>query len=361
MGFIKRIFSKPDVPVSLGRLVLATRRYRTMTLVLSILTTILTALIYLLLIWPAFLPSDPSNPAVASLVVSEPFQQRTNQNFIDLEQFNNRKKGEFVKRPNEFRYIDPSRTGLLITANYSLVPREDQDSPNPGTLVEPQLRYQSEFSVRISPPLLIVFVAVLSFELVWIFYVLRGRSRAEIDFENRALSEFFNVQEADEVANVSLDAQIARLRNILRNFHAFYKELTRRYNNRTSIVVKDEYDVQDILRALLMLHFKVVKPEEYTPSHAGKASRIDFLLHDEELAVEVKMTRDDLRDKEIGDELLIDIGRYKIHQKCKKLVCFIYDPRELLKNPQALQSDLANGSHGIEVEVIVAPARYHVQ
>ena len=52
------------------------------------------------------------------------------------------------------------------------------------------------------------------------------------------------------------------------------------------------------------------------------------------------MVRDGLRDREIGDELLQDIARYKDHPDCSTLVCFVYDPKGHLKNPHGLASDI---------------------
>jgi REase_DpnII-MboI len=52
--------------------------------------------------------------------------------------------------------------------------------------------------------------------------------------------------------------------------------------------MKDEYDVQDSLHALLKLHFDDVRREEWTPSYAGSQSRMDFLLKREKIVVETK-------------------------------------------------------------------------
>ena len=61
-------------------------------------------------------------------------------------------------------------------------------------------------------------------------------------------------------------------------FHLVARQLRFRHDNRATLDIQDEYDVQDLLHALLLLHFVDVRPEEYTPSYAGKASRMDFLL-----------------------------------------------------------------------------------
>lgn len=72
---------------------------------------------------------------------------------------------------------------------------------------------------------------------------------------------------------------------------------SKRYDQRGTISVTDEYDVQDIFGALLKLHFTDVRPEEWTPSYACNASRMDFLLKPEQVVVEAKMTKKGLGQK----------------------------------------------------------------
>lgn len=76
--------------------------------------------------------------------------------------------------------------------------------------------------------------------------------------------------------------------NVLERFPAFCRQLKKRYNGRDSIEVNDEYDVQDLVHALLTLHFDDVRPEEASPSYAGSSSRQDFLLKKEKIVIEVK-------------------------------------------------------------------------
>ena len=62
-------------------------------------------------------------------------------------------------------------------------------------------------------------------------------------------------------------------------------------------------------------------------AHAdGGASRMDFLLKNEKLVVEAKMTRAALTEKQIGEQLIVDAAGYSTHPDCTILVCFIYDP-----------------------------------
>ena len=113
-----------------------------------------------------------------------------------------------------------------------------------------------------------------------------------------------------------------------------------RHSSRSTLEIEDEYDVQDLLHALLKIHFDDIRAEEWTPSYAGGSSRMDFLLKNEQIVVEVKKTRKNLSDREVGEQLLIDIAKYSRHQDCKILVCFVYDPEARIGNLTGLENDL---------------------
>lgn len=146
------------------------------------------------------------------------------------------------------------------------------------------------------------------------------------------------------------------VKRLLTRFHAVVVALRTRHAERPPFTIADEYDVQDLLRALLHLDFEDIRPEEWTPSYAGGSSRMDFLLKPEQVVVEVKKTRKGLSDREIGEQLIIDVTKYRGHPDCKTLVCFVYDPEERIHNPAALQ-DLARKEADFEVLVVVAPRR----
>jgi hypothetical protein len=60
-------------------------------------------------------------------------------------------------------------------------------------------------------------------------------------------------------------------------FHAVVRQLRERRENRPTLDVTDEYDAQDLFHALLTIHFDDIRSEEWSPSYAGGASRMDFL------------------------------------------------------------------------------------
>ena len=134
---------------------------------------------------------------------------------------------------------------------------------------------------------------------------------------------------------------------IFKHFRRFAVELSRRHDGRETLRIQDEYDVQDLLRALLSLYFDDVRAEEWTPSYAGSSLRIDFLIPEIEAVIEVKKTRPTMTDKSLSEELIVDIEKYQAHPNCKKIYCFVYDPDMILRNPAAIRNDLEKKREGL--------------
>lgn len=143
--------------------------------------------------------------------------------------------------------------------------------------------------------------------------------------------------------------------NICRRFPLYIEELKRRYNKRESLSVADEYDLQDLLRSTLKLHFDDVRQEEWNPSYGGAQSRSDLLLKPERVVIEIKMTRTGLTQRKLIEQLTVDKAQYKGHPDCETLICFVYDPGHHLGNPSALEQDLAESTDGMRTLVVVAP------
>jgi len=163
---------------------------------------------------------------------------------------------------------------------------------------------------------------------------------------------------ASQSRHEDLDAPATALpliEKICLRFHLVVGQLRSRHEERETLDVKDEYDVQDLMHALLRLFFEDVRPEEWTPSYAGKSSRMDFLLKNESIVLEAKKTRPGLGSKQVGDELIVDIARYKGHAECKTLVCFVYDPDGRITNPRGLENDLTRKDGDMNVKVFVVP------
>jgi hypothetical protein len=180
-----------------------------------------------------------------------------------------------------------------------------------------------------------------------------------------ALSGMVNALKAEENRRTrpggprspALPSAGSRLVQLINTFHRVALKLQKRHANRAAFLIEDEYDVQDLLGALLETQFDDVRREEWGPSYAGGSTRADFLLKDGSILVETKMTREGLLDKQIGDQLLIDIAHYKQRSDVAGLICFVYDPDHRLRNPRGLEKDLSQNGDGFKVRVMVRPLR----
>jgi hypothetical protein len=143
------------------------------------------------------------------------------------------------------------------------------------------------------------------------------------------------------------------LERIFRRLPDFLAPLQTRQRERQPLVVEDEYDLQAVVHALLAALFDDVRPEDYVPERAGSRSRVDFLLKAERIVVETKMTRTGLGAKEVGEELIIDIERYKAHPSCDALVGLVFDPDRLIQNRRALEADLTRKTDGLVVRLYI--------
>ncbi|CUY35037.1 Uncharacterised protein [Serratia marcescens] len=188
----------------------------------------------------------------------------------------------------------------------------------------------------------------------------KGYYATNYEILSKQLKPVFDAAKADlaysqpEVIAPSGDKDLELIISILKKFPAFCRKLKQRYSDRATIEIKDEYDVQDLVHALLTIHFDDIRPEEYTPSFAGASSRQDFLLKKEKIVIEVKKTRKTLGARQIGEELITDMTRYRVHPDCETLVCFVYDPEGWVSNPSGLITDLEAANSEGKVRVVIA-------
>ncbi len=155
----------------------------------------------------------------------------------------------------------------------------------------------------------------------------------------------------DEVLPDPLDA----LRKICLRFHAVARQLRLRKDYRTTLEVEDDYDLQDLLCALLKLEFDEVGADEWTPPYAGGSTRTTLLLNGEQIAVVTKKTRSGLTTKELAEQISADARHYSARKSCEHFFCFIYDPEGRIGSPTRLESDLTSVSDRHTIHVLVAP------
>ena len=152
-----------------------------------------------------------------------------------------------------------------------------------------------------------------------------------------------------------LDDPMAGLRKVCTRFHLVARQLRLRRDYRATLEVEDEYDVQDLLYALLRLEYDEVGTEDWCPAYGDGATRTSYLLHKECVVVIAKKTKTGLTAKELAEQIKIDSHHYSGRADCRTLVCFIYDPEGRVGNPRGLESDLTMVSDAFTLEVIIAP------
>lgn len=145
------------------------------------------------------------------------------------------------------------------------------------------------------------------------------------------------------------------IKGLCSRFHAVARQLRLRGEYRATLSVEDEFDAQDLLHAILRTQFDDIGTDEWTPSYAAGSPRTTFLLNDGRLAVLVKKTRPGLTAKDLKDQLKIDADRYRTHDRCATLLCFMYDPEGRIGNPRGLEADLTSVSDSFIIDVLVAP------
>jgi hypothetical protein len=171
-----------------------------------------------------------------------------------------------------------------------------------------------------------------------------------IEFKNVAESVLLPYKTRTEIDKTS-----QLLERVLERFPVVVREISRRHDNRPSFGIRDEYDVQDFLRGLLRIFFDDIRDEEWTPSFAGASARMDLLLKNEQIVIEVKMAHKGVGEKQIREQLIIDKAYYKGHKDCKKLYFFIYDPEGRIKNPRGFEKDLSDRIGDFETKVLIVP------
>jgi hypothetical protein len=335
---------------------MATKKLRALTIMLMVLIALMALGSYSSQVAPAFeKPTVADNSAVRELVASKDYQGTMSQVFAEVRDYNRWSRGI---KPDPCDYIAIS-VGPFVTVTAVVHALDNAKRGGGEESNSPAFRFETEYSVSLTIAGLVLFLIFEVFLLAGIVYARWiYTSRYQLGYEDRIIAEYYQLPGDSRLTSVTAEAQcLFVLEKILLGFHRFCLQLERRKRNREGLKVVGEYDVQDLLLPLLRLTFSDVRSEESVPSEAGSNSRIDFLIQDHGIAIEVKYVRRSGDDARIGDEMLADRARYFSHPNCKQLVFFVYDPNTLLDNAQGMISGVANDGPNQPVRVVVSPVR----
>ena len=168
------------------------------------------------------------------------------------------------------------------------------------------------------------------------------------DIEKTLLKVMFVNKSSDEV-----------VRDILNNFsNAIQKIINGRRSNHPDFKIEDEYDVQDILYVILKSIFPNLRDEDPISKVGAKSTKIDLIIREEKILIEVKMIKTkDLNETHFIEQLKVDFESYHECKWLRKLFCFVYDPYKKtrdISNFNDLNGERTKGEHNYNVEVIVA-------
>jgi hypothetical protein len=145
----------------------------------------------------------------------------------------------------------------------------------------------------------------------------------------------------------------ALLERLLRGLPRVVRELRSRHSTRPAFCVEDEYDLEDLVRALLALEFDRVRPEKRTPAYSS-GTRTDFWLPGAHTVVSVKYVLRGVQPARLVEQLQDDSAYYRGRESCNNLIAFIYDPEGILRQPATLERAWSGGENGLNVRCVIA-------
>lgn len=155
-----------------------------------------------------------------------------------------------------------------------------------------------------------------------------------------------------------VQSDIALVGSLARRFHEAVLSLSQHPHGGEILNINNEWDCQYLFRSILAAYIPDVRDEEWNPSVAGTSARCEFYLKTLRTMVELKYVRKASDQKKIKSELAVDFVDYANNPNVDRLVCLVYDPQHLLKNPAAVRSDLSGAKQGLEmVNVVISPPR----
>lgn len=155
--------------------------------------------------------------------------------------------------------------------------------------------------------------------------------------EHLAMNE--NAEAASIILYHRLEKKFARFRyknlnsievikKIFNNFQDSIKHLTsNRRKGHPIFEIKDEYDIQDLSYLALRSIFDKLQFENPHFKSGGTNSKVDLMLVDEGIDIELKMIKQtDADEKTFIRQIKIDINDYATWRGLKDLIVFVYDP-----------------------------------
>lgn len=155
----------------------------------------------------------------------------------------------------------------------------------------------------------------------------------DIDYQRIFLLEYFISNETNRAFKFREYDAKKIVKYILSNFSSsIFKIVDSRRKGHSSYKIDDEYDVQDLLYTIFKPIFQQIIDEDYTPKLAGSSKRIDLVIPNENIVIEVKYIRKNDIVVDFIKQLNEDVNSYQKHPNTQTLYCFVYDPFHKIVN-----------------------------
>lgn len=158
----------------------------------------------------------------------------------------------------------------------------------------------------------------------------------------RTLTELDNVVEQLQlklqhagVTKMTTGAEIKLVLQLCSRLNHSAKVLNRRRANKQPFEIKDEYDVQDLLQAVLRAYFKYSVSEDPISKLAGASSRADFAIQELGMIVEAKYVHSPNEQARITRQFAEDCQFYSQSPFLEHFIYLVYGAEDL-KEPELL-------------------------
>ncbi len=169
------------------------------------------------------------------------------------------------------------------------------------------------------------------------------------------LITYKKILERDKIFNLDKTSIIENIVHMLNNFSNAIKKITfDRYNNKTGLLIEQEYDVQDILFSFFKFYFNDAVRENPLKKRGGSNSIIDICFPERKIYIEIKMLkRTNKNEKIIIEELKKDMFDYD-QPEVENLIIFIYDPLKKIKDKDNFKEfERTNNNYSFKCSVII--------
>jgi hypothetical protein len=155
---------------------------------------------------------------------------------------------------------------------------------------------------------------------------------------------------------VQLDTPLERVLVICSRLQYAAQALVDRREKHTELPMSDEYDVQDLLVAVLRASFRLTIEEQFLEKLANaKSGKVDVVLKDYGIVVEIKFARESKDQSKFAKAFAEDVQLYAKWPQLKHLIFLVYNA-DLLKDSEALAIEFAKprtiGDLGFQTHVV---------